>query len=64
MPPDVVNKLNAEINKMLKSPELGKFFANEGAEPQAMTPQQFDALIHSEVQRWIKVAHDANISID
>jgi tripartite-type tricarboxylate transporter receptor subunit TctC len=64
MPPEVVNKLNAAINKLLTSPELEKFFANEGAEPQAMTPQQFDALIHSEVQRWIKVAHDANISID
>jgi tripartite-type tricarboxylate transporter receptor subunit TctC len=64
MPPDVVNKLNAEINKMLMSPELGKFFASEGAEPQAMTPRQFDELIHSEVQRWIKVAHEANISID
>jgi tripartite-type tricarboxylate transporter receptor subunit TctC len=64
MPPEVVSKLNAAINKLLTSPELGKFFASEGAEPKAMTPQEFGDLIHSEVQRWTKVAHEANISID
>jgi tripartite-type tricarboxylate transporter receptor subunit TctC len=64
MPPEVVSKLNAAINKLLTSSELGKFFASEGAEPKAMTPQEFGDLIHSEVQRWTKVAHEANISID
>jgi tripartite-type tricarboxylate transporter receptor subunit TctC len=64
MPPDVVNKLNAAINKTLTAPEMQKFMASEGAEPKAMTPQEFNDLIHSEVQRWTKVAHEANISID
>ena len=41
MPADIVNALNAEIRKMLASPELGIFFANEGAEAETMTPQQF-----------------------
>jgi tripartite-type tricarboxylate transporter receptor subunit TctC len=64
MPPEVVGKLNAAIDKLLTSPELEKFFASEGAEPKAMTPQEFSDLIHSEVQRWTRVAHEANISID
>jgi tripartite-type tricarboxylate transporter receptor subunit TctC len=64
MPPDVVNALNAQIGKMLTSPELEKFMASEGAEAKAMTPQEFSDLIHSEIQRWTKVAHEANISID
>ena len=64
MPPDVVSKLNAAINKTLKSPEIEKFMASEGAEAQAMTAQQFSDLIHSEIVRWTKVGHDANISID
>ena len=64
MPPEVVNTLNAAINKTLNSPEIGKFMASEGAEAQAMTPQQFSDLIHTEIQRWTKVGHDANISID
>jgi tripartite-type tricarboxylate transporter receptor subunit TctC len=64
MPPDVVNALNSEIGKMLNSPELGTFLSNEGAEAEAMTPQQFGDLMRLETERWIKVAHEANISID
>jgi tripartite-type tricarboxylate transporter receptor subunit TctC len=64
MPADVVNALNAEINKMLASPELGTFLTNEGAEAEPMTPQQFGNMMRSETERWTKVAHEANISID
>jgi tripartite-type tricarboxylate transporter receptor subunit TctC len=64
MPANVVNALNAEIGKMLASPELGIFFANEGAEAENMTPQQFGDMMRSETARWTKVAHEANISID
>jgi tripartite-type tricarboxylate transporter receptor subunit TctC len=64
MPADIVNALNAEIGKMLTSPELGNFLSSEGAEGEAMTPQQFGELMRLETERWIKVAHEANISID
>jgi tripartite-type tricarboxylate transporter receptor subunit TctC len=64
MPADIVNALNAEIGKMLNSPELGKFLSSEGAEAEAMTPQQFGELMRLETERWIKVAREANISID
>jgi tripartite-type tricarboxylate transporter receptor subunit TctC len=64
MPVDVVNALNAEINKMLASPELGTFLTNEGAEAEPMTPRQFGNMMRSETERWTKVAHEANISID
>jgi tripartite-type tricarboxylate transporter receptor subunit TctC len=64
MPADVVNALNAEIGKMLNSPELRTILANEGAETATMTPQQFGDLMRVETERWTKVAHEANISID
>ena len=64
MPPDVVNALNTEIGKLLTSPELSKFLASEGAEARPMTPQEFGDLIHTEIQRWVDVAREANISID
>ncbi len=64
MPANVVNALNAEIGKMLTSPELSTFLANEGAEAETMTPQQFGDMMRLETERWIKVAHEANISID
>jgi tripartite-type tricarboxylate transporter receptor subunit TctC len=64
MPASVVDALNSEIGRMLNSPELGQFLSNEGAEAEAMTPQQFGDLMRLETERWIKVAHQANISID
>jgi tripartite-type tricarboxylate transporter receptor subunit TctC len=64
IPADIVNALNAEIGKMLTSPELGTFLSNEGAEAKTMTPQQFGDMMRLETERWIKVAHEANISID
>jgi tripartite-type tricarboxylate transporter receptor subunit TctC len=64
MPANVVNALNAEIGKMLTSPELSEFLTNEGAEAETMTSQQFGDLMRLETRRWIKVAHEANISID
>jgi tripartite-type tricarboxylate transporter receptor subunit TctC len=64
MPADIVNALNAEIGKMLGSPELAGFLSSEGAEAEAMTPQQFGDLMRVESERWIRVAREANISID
>jgi tripartite-type tricarboxylate transporter receptor subunit TctC len=64
MPADVVHALNAEINKILTSPELVTFLTNEGAEAEPMTPQQFGDMIRRETARWTKVAREVNISIN
>ena len=36
----------------------------EGAEPLAMTPQQFGAFISSELVKWVKVAQDVGIKAE
>src|SRR5262249_51268283 len=64
MPVDVVTALNAENKKMLASAELATFLTNEGAEAEPMTPKAFGDMMRREVERWSKVAHDANISIE
>jgi len=64
LPPQIVDKLNAEIGKMLTAPELVRFLETEGAEAETMSPQQFGDLMRSETQRWIKVGREANISIE
>jgi tripartite-type tricarboxylate transporter receptor subunit TctC len=64
MPENIVNALNAEIGKMLSSPELISFLSSEGAEAETMTAQQFGDMMRLETQRWIKVAREADISID
>jgi tripartite-type tricarboxylate transporter receptor subunit TctC len=64
LPADIVTALNAEINKALASPEVGTFFATEGAEAEPMTPQQFGDMMRRETARWTRVAREANVSID
>lgn len=64
MPAAVVAALNAQVGNVVTSPDVRKVLANEGADTENMTPQQFSDLMRAETQRWIRVAHEANISID
>jgi tripartite-type tricarboxylate transporter receptor subunit TctC len=60
-PQPVVDKLNAEINRMTQSAEMKDFFLREGAEPAPMKPAEFARQIAAEIERWKKVAKDADI---
>jgi len=63
-PKDVIAKLNAEFNKALKLPELGKRLGDEGADIAGGTPEEFAALIKGDIPRWGKVVKDAGVRID
>jgi tripartite-type tricarboxylate transporter receptor subunit TctC len=58
---DIVNRLATELTKALQSPDLKLRFAAEGAEPSVMSREQFTRFVANEIQRWRKVALDANI---
>jgi len=58
---DIVNRLATELTKALQSPDLKQRFAAEGAEPTVMSREQFTRFVANEIQRWRKVALDANI---
>ena len=60
-PPEIVAKLNAEVNKVLATPEFKEFLLKEGAEPSPLAPAAFGALIATEIDRWKRVAKAANI---
>jgi tripartite-type tricarboxylate transporter receptor subunit TctC len=60
-PQPVADRLNAEINKIILSPEMKEFFLKEGAEPAPMKPAEFEAFIAAEIDRWKKVAKAADI---
>jgi tripartite-type tricarboxylate transporter receptor subunit TctC len=62
--PDIVAALNREINAALATDEMSRFFAQEGAEPVALAPEAFATMIRAEIQRWDKVAREANIRVD
>jgi len=58
-PREVVAKVNAEVNKALKLPEVIDRLAKLGAEPMSMTPAAFDAFIRHEHDELGKIMRDA-----
>ena len=64
MPRPVVAKLNAEVVRILRAPEVKKIFEHEGAEPVGNTPEEFGAVIKSEIAKWAKVIKTAGIKAE
>jgi tripartite-type tricarboxylate transporter receptor subunit TctC len=60
-PPDIVNRLAAELSKALQSADVKQRFAAEGAEPAVMSRDQFTKFVSNEITRWRKVAQESNI---
>ena len=56
MPRNVVDRLQKEITAALKDPSIAKRLMELGADPVGSTPQQFEAFVRSEVQKWHGVA--------
>ena len=63
-PRAVVNKLNAEINRILKLPEFREQLAKVGAETAGNSPEEFKAYLQAETDKWSRVAKTANIVIE
>jgi tripartite-type tricarboxylate transporter receptor subunit TctC len=59
--PDIVNRWNAEIVKMVADPAIKKRLGELGFEPVANKPAEFGARIKTEIAKWDKVVRDAHI---
>jgi tripartite-type tricarboxylate transporter receptor subunit TctC len=60
-PAPIVARLQSEIAAALKLPEVKERLAADGADPVGSTPDEFAALIKSEIEKWAAVARSANI---
>ena len=63
-PPDVVDKLNKAVNAALADSAMVKRFAELGAVPMPMSPQEFGKLVADETAKWRKVVEFAGVSVD
>jgi len=64
MPEAVVKKLNDEINKAIKSPELQQRLSGEALEVMPMTPEQFGKFMQADIAKWAKLAKERNITLE
>ena len=63
-PDAVIARLQGEISKIVKIPEIRDRFLALGAEPVGSTPEQFAAFYRAEVLKWAKVVKDSGAQID
>ncbi len=63
-PPAVVTRLNAEMNAVLRLPEVRQTFANAGLEPLPGTPAELAALMQRETAKWAEVIKRSGATAD
>ena len=63
-PAGVVQQLNAELIRVIRSPEVRARLAGQGAEVVTMTPAEQDRFFAAERTRWSEVVAQANIKLD
>jgi tripartite-type tricarboxylate transporter receptor subunit TctC len=64
MPADAVRRINGAINESLKSPELRAAITRVGFEPHGMTPEQFAALLASELKAWTPIVQKTGFQMN
>jgi len=64
VPRPIVNKLNAEVTRILRSAETYERFSPIGMTPRPMSPEDFDAAIRNDVAVFTRIAHEANIKAE
>ncbi len=60
-PKAVVDKLNAEINKVLAKAEVKDAWGKQGAVPIVMSPPEFETYLKGDIEKWAKVIQTAGI---
>lgn len=63
-PAAIVSRLNAELIKVIRHPDIRAKLAGQGAEVVTMAPTQQDAFFMQEKARWAKVVAEAGIKLD
>jgi tripartite-type tricarboxylate transporter receptor subunit TctC len=63
-PKPIVTRLNAEINKMLSSPEVRQSFQAQGTEPLVMTLDELNQFVKSETLKWAQAVKASGAKVD
>jgi tripartite-type tricarboxylate transporter receptor subunit TctC len=54
-PRPILEKLNAEVNKIINAPDVKQAWAKQGAVPMGMPIDEFGKFLHADIQKWAKV---------
>ena len=63
-PRPVLERLNAETNKILNSAEVKENWGKQGAVPMGMSVDEFGKFMREDVQKWSKLVKDTGMKVD
>lgn len=63
-PPVILNRLNAELVRSTRSPDVVERLAPDGGEPVGSTPEQFSRHISEELARWSRLVKETGIRFE
>jgi len=63
-PPEVIAKLNSEINKVLNDPDMRKRLVDNGAEVEPMSVAQFRAFVDAESSKYQRIIKETGVTAD
>ena len=63
-PTDIINRVNAEVTRILRLPDIRDRILATGNEPAPTTPEEFGAFIKAEVSKWIRVLKESNTQVN
>ena len=63
-PPAIVSKLNAEVSKIVQSPQIKAEWAKQGAVPMVMTPDAFTKYLGDDIVKWERVVRISGARAD
>jgi len=63
-PPAVMEKINREVQRILKLPDTKERLATMGADPMFMSAQEANRFFHSEIAKWAKVVKASGAKAD
>jgi tripartite-type tricarboxylate transporter receptor subunit TctC len=63
-PRPVLEKLNAEVNKVLAKPDVKESWTKQGAEPMGMTIDEFDRFLRADIVKWEKIVKLSGAKVD
>jgi len=60
----VVRRLNEEIRKAVASPEVRESFAKQGLEASTNSPEEFEAMLRTEIAKWSRVVKETGVTVN
>ena len=63
-PRPILERLSAEVNKVINAADVKENWGKQGAVPMGMTPEAFGKFVREDVTKWAKLVKDTGMKVD